>query len=781
MRKILLALSLLLFASCGSDMDKVNEHRLSFHYGGGTDRVDTVVLRRGSIFGTGNIPDATQAGLPYDFIGWFTTDNSKFNADAPIFKDIDLYGMWEVTVSFDPNGGADILPKKVLYGNPIGSMEPAVNGSNEFLHWKDSSSGKIYTPQTILTDNVDLKAVYAYYLTFYPENGDVEAVVKVAEGDTVDSSLLPKPTNGTRPFMEWNTAADGTGDKFDIGDPISVSESYYAVWYGGTYPIKITNVEGLRAMELDLTLNYALSDDIDLEGADWSPISGTYSGIFDGNNHIITGLYINKSDLDNVGLFSTLSGTVKDLGLVINSVTGRDSVGGIAGTLAATGIIQKSYVTMGKIGGRDNIGGIVGSANGRIADSFATSDITGANNIGGISGTISATGGIANVIATGDVSASVGGAGGVTGSSAGIVSQVVAANSEVTSAGAIVSDRTPGDLYDVVTYTNLGWTFDNSGWKIPTGGGYPILSWKDKHAVAFINGSEIVTAIVNDEGSTVAPADPISANIQESFFGWNSSLDGEVAFTPDLKYYTDQHFYAIWDGDGASTTYPKIVSTMDELQNIALDKHYRLIDNITLTAAWTPIGSIDPFIGTFDGRGHTVSGLSIRSNATTLGLFGILGSASTASKVFDLKIGDADLSGGGSLGILAGYVVNGEIERCEVSGTISGVADISSDVGGVVGKIDSGFIRDTLSAATVSTLSNVARTGGVTGYARGGSVIESCTSTGNVSGIDVVGGLVGLAEGALIKGGSATGTISCSGMSCGGLVGQLLDGAQVVP
>ena len=109
--------------------------------------------------------------------------------------------------------------------------------------------------------------------------------------------------------------------------------------------------------------HYLMTNDIDLSdyqsGAGWVPIgyySNKFQGVFDGNNHKITGLKINRS-ADFIGLFGYIDGvTIKNLGVEDVDISGSRDVGGIAG-VNSTSTITNCYST-GNISGSDYVGGI---------------------------------------------------------------------------------------------------------------------------------------------------------------------------------------------------------------------------------------------------------------------------------------------------------------------------------------------------------------------------------------------------------------------------------------
>ena len=98
----------------------------------------------------------------------------------------------------------------------------------------------------------------------------------------------------------------------------------------------------------------------------WTPIGNgasrrVYSGIFDGQGHTISGLYVNSND-NYIGLFGVvMSGSnIKNIGVINSYFKGNDFVGGIAGTVNESSFVQNCY-SINTISGNDYIGGICGA------------------------------------------------------------------------------------------------------------------------------------------------------------------------------------------------------------------------------------------------------------------------------------------------------------------------------------------------------------------------------------------------------------------------------------
>ncbi|MBQ8237468.1 MAG: hypothetical protein IJZ39_04915 [Oscillospiraceae bacterium] len=204
--------------------------------------------------------------------------------------------------------------------------------------------------------------------------------------------------------------------------------------------------------------------------------------------------------------------------------------------------------------------------------------------------------------------------------------------------------------------------------------------------------------------------------------------------------------------------------------------------------AWTPIGNDTyAYLGTFDGGGHTISGLYFNdSTAYYVGLFGCLESGSTVKNV---RITDSYICATYAVGGVAGRVFGGTVENCSNAGTVSGTGN---HVGGVAGNSD-GTVTGCSNAGTVSGTGN--HVGGVAGNSHG--TVTGCSNVGTVSGTNYVGGVVGNSHGTMtgcyntgavsgydLVGGVAgnshgtmtgcynTGTVSGTGSYVGGVVGD---------
>lgn len=244
---------------------------------------------------------------------------------------------------------------------------------------------------------------------------------------------------------------------------------------------------------------------------------------------------------------------------------------------------------------------------------------------------------------------------------------------------------------------------------------------------------------------------------------------GEYTYTVSLAAAKDLG-YTI-ESNGSYT-----VTSADGLMNIAelvnggkSDINITLDTDIDLTGKdWTPIGTDydNSYKGTFDGGGHTITGLTVTTNDEYAGLFGWLNRAGTVKNVVmeGVQITSNRIYGG-SIGGVVGYSW-GTIENCSVSGSVSGTVY----VGGVVGAQIDGSITGCSSSATVKGTVDV---GGVAGQTNSSATLTACYATGNVI-IEMDpkkniagGGLVGMNAGSSLLACYATGNVTSTGSSTG--------------
>ena len=226
------------------------------------------------------------------------------------------------------------------------------------------------------------------------------------------------------------------------------------------------------------------------------------------------------------------------------------------------------------------------------------------------------------------------------------------------------------------------------------------------------------------------------------------------------------------DGNGNYT-----VTSADGLKNVAklvneegkTDINITLDTDLTLTGEWTPIGTeSQPYTGTFDGNGKTITGLTVTGSDRYTGLLGFI-----KGTVKNVVLTEINITSGTFVGGVAGWSFGGNIENCSVSGSVSG-----SDVGGVVGYQQGGSITGCSSSATVK---GTQRAGGVAGATNSGATLAACYATGDVTvendgtNNSHAGGVVGYNGGGTLTACYATGSVTGSGSGTiyvGGVTGS---------
>ena len=262
----------------------------------------------------------------------------------------------------------------------------------------------------------------------------------------------------------------------------------------------------------------------------------------------------------------------------------------------------------------------------------------------------------------------------------------------------------------------------------------------------------------------------------------NKERDLSAAITPEAgKFYNitlDKDKGYTDDGQGNYT-----VTSAEGLKNIAklVNEEWKLGINITLTADidlkgidWAPIG-IDynhQYTGTFNGGGHTITGLIVTGSNEYAGLFGRIGSG---GKVMNVKLEGVQIESDNEMSAVGGVVgySYGNIENCSVSGSVSS----NSTAGGVVGAQLSGSITGCNTSATVK---GVTYAGGIAGYTNGGGSLTGCYATDSISvennttNAAWAGGVVGSNGSSTLTACYATGSVTSSGSGtiyAGGVTG----------
>ncbi|WP_367847777.1 filamentous hemagglutinin N-terminal domain-containing protein [Rhodoferax sp. WC2427] len=547
-----------------------------------------------------------------------------------------------------------------------------------------------------------------------------------------------------------------------------------------------TTAADLQGVAGNLAGKYVLGAQIDAtatsnwnSGAGFAPLgdaSTRFTGIFDGLGHTITGLTVNRAGAAYGGLFGyTQSAAIRNVGLVGGSVRGSANVGGLVGYSSA-GTIAHSYST-GSVSGTTRVGGLVGySSSTTISNSYVTGSVIGSSGyVGGLVG-YQVTGTVSSNYTTGSVSGSSIYVGGLVGY------QIGGTASSNYTTGSVSGTSYVGGLLGYLsggTVSNNYTTGTVSGSSIYVGGliGYNVSGTvSNSYATGRVSGSGgAIGGLMgyNSSGSisnnywdtfSTGKASAIGSGANIGAYAVTSdptrSADANYAFKQSA--YSRLNFASTWYMvDGATRPFLRVeysptITNAHQLQLMAMNlgASYTLALDINATetgtaisrsagmwssAGFAPVGNgSTAFSGSFDGLGHTVSGLKIdRPTTDMVGLFG----KTLDSTIRNVGLVGGSVSGADGVGALVGYN-QGAISNSYATGVVSGTGDYA---GGLVGQ-NNGAISNSYATGNVSAPDFA---GGLVGGNIGGTVANSY-ATGSVSGPNHVGGLVGATTSGLV-------------------------------
>ena len=429
-----------------------------------------------------------------------------------------------------------------------------------------------------------------------------------------------------------------------------------------------------------------------------------------------------------------------------------------------TGTITGSYST-GPVGGNSYLGGFVGNNSaGSISDDYSTSAVSGADDLGGFVGENGAS--ISYSYAMGSV----------TGGSESIAVGGFAGLNE--------SGSTIANAYSVGSVVGLSYVGGFVGTDQSSGG--ITTSYWDTTSSGVTDTTQGAGNLANDSGITGLDAAGManSANFSGwTFGGLNSGANWVIV---DV----DGSLNNAGGAAGGTTPmllseYSTTVTNAHQLQLMELEPtaNYTLANNINAsgtaggdvwgTAGFVAVGgnAAATYSGTFDGAGHTISGLTIDDTTNAnVGLFGYV-----SGTIENVGLLNASVTGSGTnVGALVGQSYSGTVSNSYATGSVVGTDSSFGYVGGLVGYAVYSTIGNSNTSDTV-TAEGFDAVGGLLGEGFD-STINSSFATGAVAGEDAeIGGLVGEAYGGTINASYATGTTtslaSNGSLFIGGLIG----------
>ncbi|MBN1972153.1 MAG: hypothetical protein JW787_00835 [Sedimentisphaerales bacterium] len=605
-----------------------------------------------------------------------------------------------------------------------------------------------------------------------------------------------------------------------------ISLPAYAKYSGGTGepndPYQIATAEDLIALgnePNDYDRHFILTADIDLAGyvfdkaviapdmndvADqWGRyfLDGTpFSGVFDGNGHIISHLTIRG--VGYLGLFGqlgqwyTTDDEVKNLKILdFNIVATGSYIGGLIGQNYGTvtdcysnGVVSGNNDTGGLVGynsgdimmcysdgivsGDDDIGGLVGYNNGTLTQCYSNCVVSGNNDTGGLVGynrgtmtqcysdsTVGDDRNVGGLVGynSGDImmcysDGTVSGdddIGGLVGYNNGTLTQCYSTGtvSGTSAVGGLVGGNSIGGS----SVTNCFWDTQASGQLNSAGGvGLTTVQMKDKSIFMAYDWDFV--------GQSDGPSDIWAVPIG----GCYPILWWQLSPLPELP---------IFSGGTGYPYDPYLISTAEKLNSIGynprlMESHFKLIADVNLAGMYfyTIGNKAQGYEGVFDGNNHEISNFIYGSNGVdNIGLFGyVFGGSINNLGLIDPKI---NAGTGNCVGSLVGFIEEGSIISCYSS--FSSVIGTGQYIGGLVGY--NSYSSTVTHCYSTGAVDGNRFVGGLVGYNINGSVMQ-CYSTSLVDGTSSVGGLAGGNSGTIIQCYS-TGVVDGTS-DVGGLVGS---------
>lgn len=486
---------------------------------------------------------------------------------------------------------------------------------------------------------------------------------------------------------------------------------------------------------------------------------GTLAGVSIRSGTVIaTGNYVGGLIGYNTGKFSQSSNQANIHGSL-------SYVGGLIGY--NTGTVSESYNSGSVVGDNSSVGGLIGLNTGKLSVAYNTGVVKSQKNsngysyAGGVVGFSSAD--ITDVYNTGNVSGSGSHVGGIAG-----MTQNATITTSYSSAYLSGSENVGG----VVGYVNA------TGKTLTLTGDYYNSDYYSGAAVGGTAGTVQSSAKAltrADFYSATALTNEMSALNGNSQWSKRTNETGVYAYNPELKLFANASDTVIANDSLRSVqieTFTKI-STAKELYDFATQVNngngyagivVRLSQSLDLsTYQWNPIGTQkNPFKGTFDGNGYTISGLHVDTSVSYAGLFGVL---SNTSKVQNLGVESSQVNGKDFVGIIAGYNAGTLTQVYTVNSTLTG----QNYNGGLVGH-NAGIITQSYNLSKV--ISTGSQVGGITG--QNNKTITQSYNTGSITGVHNVGGIAGFSY-SNITNTYNRGIINGSGNQVGGIVGYQSD------
>lgn len=482
--------------------------------------------------------------------------------------------------------------------------------------------------------------------------------------------------------------------------------------------------------------------------------------------------------------------SIKSCSTICHIVASGENSGGLLGTTNyfetspyAYGVSLSESYSNGTIKGNNNVGGVIGYARcGIVTKCYSHMDVTGNKFIGGLLGKIEGYSYYGKLTVNSSISMSTylnateGYVGRIYGNKGNFVTIGEMGTSEenksynrtiVINAGVaqdVTDDEQNGTgvsattLKLKATYVAMGWDFTDM-WDIQETECFPYFKTQTAPPVItsqVISGATTVSGKCVDGGTVTLEIDGVKQQMVStgntfSFTVSPLQAGHEVrvcakADDKEQSYYTTEVVSFIGKGTEAD---PYQISTAADLTQVYRKGYYKLMNDIDLTSyinqfspseGWQSIGRDGSETIHFDGDGHKITGLWCNSTRDNTGLFSCFANGYIKNITVETTNGK-QVKGGANTGILIGKMINGTIENCRVSGSLSD----GTPVGGIVGLMDNGNILKCQADVTINTTVETSYVGGLVGEITAGE-INQCYTKGTLTAKgseSYVGGLVG--------------------------------------
>jgi len=685
--------------------------------------ITTLNLEAGSLITTSSLD------LPENFKGFFlshqTCDDEPFDLDTPITENLTL-----IQASFNDQAPCIQLDYIVLNGRPVAGSTLSVDvfplGANVTISWYTSVNNRTYREIP----------------------GETESTFTVRPEDSGKFIRVYVVSDSNPPVVRYDTIkldVFGTLSNGESGGPTQlISDASITALLNQGY-IPISSLEDMQAInspsshvfasntnlalttEGGLNKNYVVINDIDLSAYTGitSVVNGTFTGTFDGNGYTVSDLTINATNIDNMGLFSQISGaSIQNLTLQAFNITGNEFVGALAAKVNGTGnVISNIQLLQSQVGGYDFIGGLIG----RVEDADLTmTNITnngmviGNSIIGGMIGWVDSnvTLTMAGITNTGDVN----GSNEVGGMIGWVDSNVTLTMTEITNTGAVSGSYEVGGM--------IGFVFSNV--TLTMAG---ITNMTDVTNTGDVSGSNQIGGMIGF----------VRTNVTLTMAGITNS--GDVSGSNQIG--------------GMIGRIQDAVITMTDITN---------------TGAVNGSDEVGGMIGWVDSN-VTLTMTDVTNAGAVSGSYqigGMIGRIQDADVTMTNVTNTGAVNGSDQIGGMIGFVFsNVTLTMTDVTNT-GDVSGSDHQIGGMIGLV---FLNVTLTMAGITNTGDVSgseEVGGMIGIVLDADVtMTNVTNTGAVNGSDEVGGMIGYTSGTLninqsINHGSVFGT----GDEVGGFVGD---------